>query len=422
MSKGQPVQVIIVGAGIGGCALALALHKVGVPCRLVEAAPELKPLGVGINLLPHAVRDLASLGLEPQLAGKGVPTREYCFYTRLGQLVYREPRGRFAGYDWPQISIHRGDLHGVLLDAVRERLGSDAIAHGHKCVGIEQDANGAIVHLADPAGARLPDIRGTVAISCDGVHSVLRASMHPNEAVPRYEGTTQYRGVTRWKPFLTGASMAYLGTHETGKLVIYPIRDNIDAEGRQLVNWVIEVVRPNDQLLRDWNRKSRVEEFIDHFRHCAFDWLDIPALLRANDAVYEYPMMDQEPLPYWTQGRITLLGDAAHPMMPRGSNGAAQAIIDATTLAGLLAAQADPLAALKEYEAKRLKATANVVLANRGISPDAIIRVVEERTKGKPFKNIEDVISREELVQWQERYREIAGFAARDLKKPGALA
>jgi len=422
MSNDRESHIIIVGAGIGGCTLALALHKVGVRCRLVEAAAELKPLGVGINLLPHAVRDLADLGLEQRLAGKGIPTKEYCFYTRLGQLVYNEPRGRFAGYEWPQISIHRGDLHGILLDAVRERLGPEAIALGRKCIGVEQDADRAIVHLVDPDGAPLPDITGIAAISCDGVHSVARANMHPKEAVPRYEGTTQYRGVTRWKPFLTGASMAYLGTHETGKLIVYPIRDNIDAEGRQLVNWVIEVVRPNDQLLRDWNRKSSVQEFIHHFEHCSFDWLDIPALLRANDAVYEYPMMDQEPLPSWTQGRITLLGDAAHPMMPRGSNGAAQAIIDATTLAGLLAANTDPLAALKEYEARRLKATADVVLANRAMSPDAIIRVVEERTKGKPFRNIEDVISREELVQWQERYREIAGFAARDLKKPGALA
>jgi 2-polyprenyl-6-methoxyphenol hydroxylase-like FAD-dependent oxidoreductase len=421
MPKTSDLKVIIVGAGIGGCALALALHKVGIQCRLLEAASELKPLGVGINLLPHAVRGLASLGLDRLLAGRGVPTQEYCFYTRLGQLIYQEPRGEFAGYDWPQISIHRGDLHGVLIEAVRERLGRGAISLGHKCVGIEQDADRATVHLTDSSGAVLPDVSGTVAIACDGVHSVARARMHPREAVPRYEGTTQYRGVTRWRPFLTGASMAYLGTHEAGKLIVYPIRDNIDSEGRQLVNWVIEIARPNDQLLRDWNRKSRVEEFIEHFEHCSFEWLDIPALLRANDAVYEYPMMDQEPLPYWTQGRITLLGDAAHPMMPRGSNGAAQAIIDAMTLAGMLAADADPLAALKQYESKRLTATANVVLANRGMSPDAIIRVVEERTKGRPFKNIEDVISREELVRWQERYREIAGFAANDLRKPPAL-
>jgi 2-polyprenyl-6-methoxyphenol hydroxylase-like FAD-dependent oxidoreductase len=414
--------IIIIGAGIGGLAFALALRKAGVPFRIFEAAAELKPLGVGLNLLPHAIKELSALGLEKRLAEKGIPTQEYCFYTRHGQLIYREPRGKLAGYDWPQISIHRGDLHATLYDAARERLGPNTVALGHKCVGLEQDAGGVTVQFVDPTGVALPPVRGAVAVACDGVHSVARQKFHPAEAIPRYEGTTQYRGITRWKPFLTGASMAYLGTYETGKLIIYPIRNDIDGEGRQLINWVIEVSRRNDQLLRDWNRRSSVEAFIGSFEHCAYDWLDIPAVLRAADAVYEYPMVDQDPLPFWTANRITLLGDAAHPMMPRGSNGAAQAIIDATTLAGLLAADADWPAAMRAYEAKRLKATADVVLANRGIAPDAIIRVVEERTGGKPFERIEDVISREELVAWQERYKKVAGFSAADLNSRVARA
>jgi 2-polyprenyl-6-methoxyphenol hydroxylase-like FAD-dependent oxidoreductase len=240
--------------------------------------------------------------------------------------------------------------------------------------------------------------------------------MHPKEAIPRYEGTTQYRGVTRWSPFLSGVSMVYLGTKERGKLIIYPIRNAADAEGNQLLNWVIEVVRPASQLLRDWNRRSRVEEFIHHFENCSFDWLDIPAVLRANDAVYEYPMVDQDPLPFWTRGRITLLGDAAHPMMPRGSNGAAQAIIDAITLAQLLAERGDQVGALKGYEACRLKATADVVLANRSMAPDGIISVVEQRTNGRPFQDIEGVISSDEIKAWQDRYREIAGFAVEGMK------
>lgn len=416
MSNQKPIDIVIVGAGIGGCVLALALHRAGVRSRVLEAAPAIRPLGVGLNLLPHAVRDLAQLGIERQLAGKGVLTQELCFYTSLGQQIYSEPRGRAAGYEWPQISIHRADLHAVLVDAVCERLGADAIALGHRCVGMEQDAAGAVVHLADAGGKPLPAVRGAVVIACDGIHSVARAAMHPAEAVPRYEGTTQYRGVTRWKPFLGGASMVYLGTKESGKLIIYPIRNDIDADGRQLINWVIEVARPADQLLRDWNRRSKVEEFIGYFENCAFDWLDIPAVLRANDAVYEYPMVDQDPLPFWTCGRITLLGDAAHPMMPRGSNGAAQAVIDATTLARLLAAGGDPVAALPEYEVLRLKATSDVVLANRGIAPDGIIGVVEERTGGKRFNSIDDIISREELKGWQDRYRDIAGFAVQGMK------
>jgi 2-polyprenyl-6-methoxyphenol hydroxylase-like FAD-dependent oxidoreductase len=401
MRRDDEQDVIIIGAGIGGLTLALALHKLGIRCRIYEAAPELKPLGVGLNLLPHAVRELSGLGLETDLAERGIQTREYSFYTRLGQLVYREPRGKFAGYGWPQISIHRGDLHSALLKAVGDRLGPNAIKLGHRCVAVGQDASCAMARFVDPASdAGLPVARGAAAIACDCVHSAGRAQMHPKEAVPRYEGTTQYRGVTRWRPFLSGASMVYLGTHETGKLIIYPIRSEIDGEGRQLVNWVIEVVRPNEQLLRDWHRRSHVSEFIGHFAHCAFEWLDIPAVLGAAEAVYEYPMVDQDPLLFWADGRITLLGDAAHPMMPRGSNGAAQAIIDATTLAGLLAGTADRLAALKEYEAKRLRATADVVLANRGIAPDAILRVVEERTGGKRFDKIEDVMSAEELTQW----------------------
>jgi 2-polyprenyl-6-methoxyphenol hydroxylase-like FAD-dependent oxidoreductase len=416
MNVPHELEVIVIGAGIGGCTFALALHAAGIRCRIFEAAAELKPLGVGLNLLPHAIRELSSLGLEPKLAEQGVLTHEYCFYTRNGQLVYREPRGQFAGYDWPQISIHRGDLHGVLLEAVRERLGADAIRLGHKCIAVDQDADAAIVRFVDAENnSERPAVRGTVAVACDGVHSVARAQMHPKEAVPRYEGTTQYRGTTRWKPFLTGASMVYLGTYETGKLIIYPIRDNIDSDGRQLINWVIEVSRPNELLLRDWNRRSGVEEFIAHFEDCTFDWLDIPAVLRANDVVYEYPMMDQDPLPFWTQGRITLLGDSAHPMMPRGSNGAAQAINDATALAACLSGERDPRRALKAYEDLRLEATGKVVLANREIAPDAILRVVEARTRGKPFARIEDVVSAEELAGWQERYRQIAGFAQPDL-------
>lgn len=408
-------EVVIIGGGIGGLTLALALHREGVPFRVYEAVSEIKPLGVGLNLLPHAMRDLAGLGLEAELRRKGVETQEYCFFTRHGQLVQREPRGKFAGYEWPQIAIHRGDLHFTLLEAVRARAGADVVVPGHRCVSVEQDAEGAIVHFVDANGAPLPPVRGPVAIACDGVNSVVRVQMHPKEAVPRYEGTIQYRGTTRWKPYLTGSTHFYMGTNETGKLVMYPIRDNIDGEGTQLINWVIEVVRPTEDLKRDWNRRAEIGDFIHHFEHAKFDWLDIPALMRAADAVYEYPMIDQDPLPFWTEGRVTLLGDAAHPMMPRGSNGAAHAIIDATTLAGLLAGGADPVAALKEYERLRLKATSDVVLANRQISPDALLRVVEERTGGKPFERIEDVISAQEMEQWQTRYKKIAGFALEDL-------
>ncbi|MGE4338592.1 MAG: flavin-dependent oxidoreductase [Pigmentiphaga sp.] len=417
MPQFKPDDIIIIGGGIGGLTLALALHSKGLPAIVYEAAAEIKPLGVGLNLLPHAMAQLAELGVAEALIQKGIQTQEYCFFTRNGQLVFKEPRGRFAGYQWPQVSIHRADLHEALLNAVRQRLGEDAVRLGHRCVDLEQTDESVTVRFVDPAGNELPAARGKVSIACDGVHSVARVKIHPQEAVPRYEGTTQYRGTTRWPGYLSGATMYYMGTNETGKLIMYPIRNHVDAEGRQLINWVVEISRPADQLLRDWNRESRAEEFVDSFLHCRFDWLDIPALLSAADKIYEYPMVDQEPLTFWTEGRITLLGDAAHPMMPRGSNGAAQSIIDATTLADLLARSEDPRQALKDYEAERLPATSQVVLANREIAPDAILRVIEERTGGEPFDHIDNVISQAELEQWQARYKKVAGFAAEDLER-----
>jgi 2-polyprenyl-6-methoxyphenol hydroxylase-like FAD-dependent oxidoreductase len=410
--------VIIIGGGIGGLSLALALHRAGVACRVFEAMAEIKALGVGINLLPHAMQILSDLGVAGQIAAKGIETSEICFYTRHGQLVDREPRGRHAGHDWPQISIHRADLHEILLGAVRERLGGDAVTFGCRCIGFDQDRHGAAVHFVDDAGVVLPVVKGGLAIGCDGIHSVVRRQIHPTEPPMIDHMTTSYRGVTRWKPFLTGASMAYVGTINTGKLVVYPIRDRIDAEGRQLINWVLEIKKPNDRV-RDWNRRVNVEECIGRFEGWTFDWLDVPAMLRAADEVLEYPLIDQNPLPFWSQGRVSLLGDAAHPMLPRGSNGAAQAIVDAQCLADLLAkAGGDIEAALRAYEAERLPATAEVVLSNRDRSPDAILRVVEERTGDRPFRTISDVMSQDEIDAWHENYRKAAGFERGNLRRP----
>lgn len=404
-------KVIIVGAGIGGLALSLALHKAGIAHEIIEAVPEIKPVGVGINLLPHAMAALNHFGVVEEMERRSVATKELCYYTRFGQFVNKEKRGRYAGYEMPQLSIHRADIHEVLLNAVRDRMGADKVQLGRRCVGVTQKADGALVHIQDDKGRSLPDLEGTIVVACDGVNSAIRKQMHPIEAVPRYEGTTMYRGVTRWKPFLTGASMVYLGTQKTGKLVVYPVRNDIDADGRQLINWVIELEQnPDEKLQRDWNRPAKVEDFIKNFENCSFDWLDIPAFLRASDVIFEYPMVDQEPLPFWTQGRLTLLGDAAHPMMPRGSNGSAHAVFDAITLAEILSSEQDPLLALKLYESKRLPVTSKVVLANRSISPDAILQVVEDRSGGKMFNKIEDILSDDEFKQWQDRYREVAGF------------
>lgn len=410
--------VAIVGGGIGGLTFALNLHKRGIPFRVFEAVPEFKPLGVGLNLLPHAMTSLAELGLLDALMARGVETLEYRFYTKNGQLVDIDPRGKAAGYQVPQCSVHRGDLHAILVRAVLDRAGPDAIVMGHRATGVSQDDRAGIVHFADtPQGTLVADTRAAVVVACDGVHSVVRRQLHPNEAVPRYEGTMNYRGVTRWKPFLTGATMIYMGTIETGKLILYPIRNDIDGQGTQLINWVIELQRLDAHLVRDWNRESNINDFIGHFEQCSFDFLDVPAMIRAADRVFEYPMCDQEMLPYWTRGRITLLGDAAHPMMPRGSNGAAQAIIDGETLADLLAASGDWPAALNAYDDARRETVNMVVTANRSMAPDAILRVVEERTGGRPFHDIEQVVPKEERVAWQNRYKLRGGFAPEQLAK-----
>jgi len=408
-------EVIIVGAGVGGLTLGLALHQAKIPCRVFESAAEIKAVGVGINLLPHAAKELAALGLEQALANVAIATTDATFFNRFGQLIYQEPLGRAAGYDHPQFSIHRGDLQMVLLDAFRMRAGADRIVTSRHCVGVEQDEGGVSVTLSDgPGGATRTTARGRVAIACDGINSAVRKQFFPDEGEPRYSGVNMWRGVTRWRPILSGASMVRAGWLSHGKMVIYPIR-RAGADGLQLVNWVAEIETPNYRK-RDWNRAGSLDDFIGAFADWHFDWLDVPAFIRAADHVLEFPMVDQDPLPRWSFGRVTLLGDAAHPMVPRGSNGAGQAILDARALTAALLEHAHPVAALAAYEKQRLEATTRIVLTNRNNPPDAILREVFERTHDKPFAVIEDVISRDELVALSESYKRIAGYSREALR------
>jgi len=408
-------DVIIVGAGIGGLTLGLALHKRGIPCRIFESAAEIRPIGVGINLLPHATKELAALGLEQSLASVAIETGDATFFNRFGQLIYQEPLGRAAGYEHPQFSIHRGDLQMVLLEAFRARAGSDRLNTQHHCAGVEQNETGVSVHFSEgPGGANRRTVRGRVAIACDGINSAIRRQFFPDEGEPRYSGVNMWRGVTRWKPILSGASMVRAGWLSHGKMVIYPIR-SAGADGLQLVNWVAEIETPN-YLKRDWNRRGSIEDFIGAFADWHFDWLDVPAFIRAADSVLEFPMVDQDPLPRWSFGRVTLLGDAAHPMVPRGSNGAGQAILDARALSTVLSENDDPVAALAAYEKQRLEATTRIVLTNRTNPPDAILREVFQRTHDRPFASIDDVISRGELVALSEGYKRIAGYSKEALR------
>jgi 5-methylphenazine-1-carboxylate 1-monooxygenase len=415
------MDIAIVGGGIGGLTLALALHQRGLSCRVYESAPAVKELGVGITLLPHAMRELTALGVGEVLARQGIENRDSRFFNRFGQLIHTEPRGRLAGYPFPEVGIHRGRLHLTLWNAAVARLGPERLLTDHQCVGLEQADRGVtLAFRSSETGAARAPVDADVAIACDGVNSVVRRQFYPGEDL-RFVGINTWRGVTRAKPFLTGRSYVRAGSIRSGNIVIYPIVDDVDGEGRQLVNWTTQVAQPGYDR-NDWNKPGRLEDFIHIYASWTFDWLDVPDLIRRSDVILEYPMVDRDPVDRWTFGRVTLLGDAAHPMYPRGSNGAAQAIIDARTLADRLAAGGNPLAALSAYEASRSGPTARVVRANRDHPPDYLIARVEELVGDRPFDDLERYVTRGELQQLSDDYKRVAGFALEDVAgaAPGA--
>jgi 2-polyprenyl-6-methoxyphenol hydroxylase-like FAD-dependent oxidoreductase len=404
------VEILVAGGGIAGLAFALSLHARGLTCRVFEAARQFRSLGVGITLLPHGTRELAALGLEARLRAVAIENEESVFFNRHGQRIYSEPRGRFAGYPDPELGIHRGRLHRIVYEAACERLGRDRIVLDRECAGVVQDESGVTLRLRESSTGREVDaVRGDLVVACDGVNSTLRSQFYPGEKLA-FTGINTWRGVTRRKPILTGRSYLRIGTIETAKIVIYPIVDDIDGSGLQLVNWMAERRMPGAPM-NDWNKPGRAEDFLPFYADWHFDWLDVPGLIRGADTILEYPMVDRDPVDRWSFGRVTLMGDAAHPMYPRGSNGAAQALIDARTLAQILARERDAVAALREYEAARLAPTARVVRTNREHPPDYLIMKVDELTGGAPFRHIDDVISQAELRELSESYKRIAGFS-----------
>ena len=396
------MRVVIAGAGIGGLTLALSLHAAGITdVEVLEAAPQIRPIGVGINLLPHATRELGELGLDEAIAERAIATEALVYANRFGQEIWREPRGRFAGYRWPQYSIHRGALQMILLDACRERLGEDCVRTTQTVVGVD----GSALHLAD--GGR---VEGDVVVGADGMHSAVRARFYPREGPPIWNRRVLWRGVSASQAFLGGATMIMAG-HQDVKFVCYPIDPASGSRGRSLLNWIAELSFPEDHAWRreDWNRLGRLEDFLPHFAGWDFGWLDVPTVIRAADRVFEYPLVDRDPVDRWSFGAVTLLGDAAHPMYPIGSNGASQAILDARTLALELATAPSVSAALAAYEAARRPATSRLVLLNRGNGPEQVMQLAHERAPNG-FADVHDVLSRAELEATAGAYKQAAGF------------
>lgn len=416
-------RVMIAGGGIGGLVTALTLHQIGVPCTVFESVRTLKPLGVGINLQPNAVRELQDLGLGPRdLDAVGLPALEWALVGLNGNDIYSETRGLEAGYNWPQYAVHRGALHMLLYRTVLERLGPDSVVTGARATGYRQDADGVTLLLE---GGR--EERGSLLIGADGIHSAIRAQMHPDQPPIHWGGAVMWRGVTRAKPIRTGSSFVGLGTHRH-RIVIYPI-SHPDADGMADINWIAEVTYDDPQGRENtgWFREVTVADFARHFDGWTWDWLDVPALLNGASVVYENPMIDRDPVASWHQGRVVLLGDAAHAMYPTGSNGASQAVIDARVLGACMVAQGPTPAALAAYDAQLCGPVSALILRNRGAGPFGLLNLVDERCGGN-FAHIDDVIPAEERAAFMAGYKKAAGFAIETLNAapptiaPGAKA
>ena len=402
-------HVLIAGGGIGGMALALTLHQIGVPCTVFEAVPQIKPLGVGINLQPNAVRELFDLGIGADMLGQvGLPALEWALVGRNGNDIHAEPRGLKAGYHWPQYAVHRGALQMMLYQLVQQRLGPDAVQTGLRAVGYAQTEAGVTLRLRDAAG-QLHEKTGSLLVGADGLHSALRAQMYPDQPPIQWGGAILWRGVTRTAPIRTGSSFVGLGTHKH-RMVIYPISAP-DADGLATINWIAEQTVDNSAGWEgDWNRKVDIDRFIHHFEGWNYDWLDVPALIRGASEVFEYPMIDRDPVPSWVDGRVALLGDAAHVMYPTGSNGASQAIIDGRVLGAKLLAHGLTPRALAAYDAQLCQPVSELVLRNRGAGPFGLLNLVDERCGGV-FDDINTVIPQDERDAFMAGYKAAAGFA-----------
>jgi 2-polyprenyl-6-methoxyphenol hydroxylase-like FAD-dependent oxidoreductase len=409
--------VLIAGAGIGGLSVALTLQQIGVPCLVFESVATLKPLGVGINLQPNAVRELHELDFGPEaLDAIGIQTKEWTLVGLNGNDVYSEPRGRAAGYNWPQYSVHRGKLQMLLYQAACDRLGAGAIRTGVKVVGYRNDPDGGgVTALLESGDGVASEVSGALLIAADGLHSAIRRQMYPMQPPIHWGGAIMWRGVTRDKPIRTGASFVGLGTHRQ-RVVFYPISAPDPVTGLADINWIAEITVDNTGGWPDgdWNKRVAHEDFMHHFDQWNYQWIDIPGMLRGAPDVYEYPMIDREPVPTWRDGCTALLGDAAHVMYPTGSNGASQAIVDARVLGAALLEHGVGAHALAAYDGKLCPEISPLILRNRGAGPFGLLNLLDDRCGGV-FDDIDAVIPRAERDEFMHRYKLAAGFATEKL-------
>ncbi len=405
--------VLVAGGGIGGLTVALTLHQIGVPCIVLEAVAQLRPLGVGINLQPNAVRELYELGIGPDaLDAIGVQTKEWALVGLNGNDVYSEPRGLLAGYKWPQYSVHRGELQMLLYRTAVERLGADAIRTGVRVTGYRNhdDGNGVSVQVQQIDG-QSTTIEGSLLIAADGLHSAIRAQMYPDQPPIHWGGAIMWRGTTPGVPIRTGASFIGLGTHRH-RVVFYPISRPDPVTSLATINWIAEITvdQARGWTNGDWNKRVQIEDIIHHFEGWNYDWLDVPAMLRGAQDIYEYPMIDRDPVPSWVDGNVALLGDAAHVMYPTGSNGATQAMIDARVLGATMVQHGVTRTALEAYDTQLCKDISSVILRNRGAGPFGLLNMLDERCGGV-FDDIEAVMPAAERAEFMSRYSAAAGFA-----------